>query len=75
MIENILLGEFAKWYNRNKYLSDIEIYSILDRDNDGIISSDVIKNFAINILRLAGNELNDLKILHFMNAVSHTYFL
>ena len=51
------------------HLSDIEIYSILDRDNDGIISSDVIKNFAINILRLTGNELNDLKILHFMNAV------
>ena len=72
VIENILLGEFAKWYNRNMHLSDTEIYSILDRDNDGIISSDDIKNFAINILRLAGNELNDLKILHFMNAISLT---
>ena len=65
MIENILLGEFAK--------CDIEIYSILD--NDRIISSDDIKNFALYILRLAGNELNDLKILHFMNGVSHAYFL
>ena len=43
MIENILLGEFAKWYNRNMHLSDIEIYSILNRDNDRIISSDDIK--------------------------------
>jgi Ca2+-binding EF-hand superfamily protein len=75
VIENILLGEFAKWYNRNMHLSDTEIYSILDRDNDGIISSDDIKNFAINILRLAGNELNDLNILHFMNVVSYVYFL
>ena len=72
IIENILLGEFAKWYNRNSHLSDTEIYSILDKDNDGIISSNDIKNSAINILRLAGNELNDLKILHFMNAVSLT---
>ena len=70
IIENILLSEFSKWYNRNNNLSDTEIYSILDKDNDGIISNNDIKNFAINILRLAGNELNDKKILHFMNAIS-----
>ena len=72
IIENILLSEFSKWYNRNTHLSDTEIYSILDKDNDGIISNNDIKNFAINILRLAGNELNDKKILHFMNAISLT---
>ena len=72
VIENLILSEFVKWYRKNNNLSDTEVYSILDRDHDGIISAKDFKHFALNSLFLSPNEINENKILHFINAVSLT---
>ena len=71
-IENLILTEFSKWFNRNKNLSDTELFPILDHDHDGIISINDIKYFASNILLMPLNELSEHKILHFIVAVSLT---
>ena len=72
VIENLILSEFTKWFQKNNNLSDTEVYSILDKDHDGIISANDFKHFALNSLLLSPSEINENKILHFINAVSLT---
>ena len=71
-IENLLLDEFSKWLKINNNLSDTELFPILDHDHDGIISINDMKYFANKILFMPENELNDIKILHFIVALSLT---
>ena len=71
-IENLLLTEITKYYQNNDHLCDTEFFSILDSDNDGKISIRDMKIFAINTLLISPNELDDNKILRFIEAISLT---
>ncbi|MCQ2817997.1 MAG: EF-hand domain-containing protein [archaeon] len=68
--EFTLLKEFTEWYLRNNNLSDTEVFSILDNDHDGIISLKDIKVFALRSLVMNKNELTDMNVRRFMNAIS-----
>ena len=72
IIENLLLTEITKYYQNNSHLCDTEFFSILDSDNDGKISIRDMKIFAINTLLISPNELDDNKILRFIEAISLT---
>jgi Ca2+-binding EF-hand superfamily protein len=69
-IENLILEEFSKWYLKNSNLCDTELFSILDYDHDGKISINDMKHFSVNVLLMEKQELNDSKLLHFIEAVS-----
>ena len=69
-IENLILNEFQKYCNKNYKLSDTELFSILDKDRDGIISINDLKNFCIKNLFLSNNELSDDIIIRFIEAIS-----
>ena len=71
-IENLILTEMSKYYRKNQHLCDTEIFSILDSDNDGQISIKDMKKFAVNTLLISPNELDDNKILRFIESVSLT---
>ena len=71
-IENLILTEISKYYRKNQHLCDTEFFSILDSDNDGKISIKDIKIFAVNTLLISPNELDDNKILRFIEAISLT---
>ena len=69
-IENLILKEFSKYYLNNNYLSDTELFSILDSDNDGLISKEDLKIFASNLLKINEKELTYNKLLHFITSIS-----
>ena len=71
-IEILILNEFSKYYLENNYLSDTELFSILDSDHDGLISKEDIKLFAINLLKMNEKELTYDKLLHFISSISST---
>jgi Ca2+-binding EF-hand superfamily protein len=71
-IENLILTEISKYYMKNQHLCDTEFFSILDSDNDGQISIKDLKFFAVNTLLISPNELDDNKILRFIEAISLT---
>jgi Ca2+-binding EF-hand superfamily protein len=71
-IENLILTEISKYYRKNQHLCDTEFFSILDSDNDGQISIKDLKKFAIKTLLISPNELDDNKILRFIEAISLT---
>ena len=68
--EEILFSEFIKYYLNNKNLSDNELFSIIDNDNDGIISKEDLRKFGSNLLKLNEKELTYNKLLHFITSVS-----
>ena len=69
-IENLILTEISKYYRKNQHLCDTEFFSILDSDNDGQISIRDLKIFAVNTLLISPNELDDNKILRFIESIS-----
>ena len=69
IMENLILSEFEKYLHKNYKLSDTELFSILDKDHDGIISINDMKNFCINNLNLSNNELNDNIIIRFIESI------
>ena len=71
ILEDLILNEFCYWYknNKNTYTTE-EIFSMMDKDNDGIISTDDFKNFIIQIFWISPNELFDKKISNLINAIS-----
>ena len=71
-IENLLLTEISKYYRNNQHLCDTEFFSILDSDNDGQVSIKDMKIFAVNTLLIPSNELDDNKILRFIESISLT---
>lgn len=71
-IEKQLFTSFSAWINKNSVLSDTELFSILDNDNDGIISLSDFKMFLIEILRMTKAEFNDLQLEKIIQAISLT---
>ena len=69
-MEYLILSEFGKYLDKNYKLSDTELFSILDKDHDGIISVEDMKNFCIKNLYLSPNELGDDIIIRFIEAIS-----
>ena len=69
-IEKLLLKEMSKYYLYNSYLSDTEFFSILDFDNDGFISKEDLKQFAVKLLKMNEKELTYDKLLHFITSIS-----
>ena len=70
IIEHLLLKEIAKYYLENNNLSDTEFFAILDNDNDGLISKEDIKIFAVKLLKMNEKELTHNKLLHFITSIS-----
>ena len=69
-IEKLILNEFAKYYIDNIYITDIELFTLLDKDHDGIISKEDLKYFCINLLNMNENEITFDKLLHFISCIS-----
>ena len=71
ILEDLLLNAFCDWYKNNKLLyTEEEIFSIMDKDNDGIISRDDFKGFINEIFFISKNELFDKKISNLIHVIS-----
>lgn len=69
-MQNLILTEFQKFCQKNTRLSDTEIFSTIDKDHDGLISINDLKNFCVKNLLIPSHELDDNVILRFIEAVS-----
>ena len=69
-IEKIILYEFANYYLANLNLNDNELFTLLDRDHDGIISKVDLKYFCIEILNINERELTFNKLLNLITSIS-----
>ena len=57
ILEDLILNKFYFWYRLNKDIyTEEEIFSMIDKDNDGIISSDDLKSFLLRIFNASPNE-------------------
>ena len=52
-IENTILEEFSQWIINNKHLSDSEIFGVIDKDSDGLISIEDLKYFITDSLGIS----------------------
>ena len=70
-IENIILQNLAEYYLKNleKY-SDTELFVLMDKDEDGIISLDDFKYFCIKELGIFQSQINDFKLQRTMQRIS-----
>ena len=72
-IENRIISEFASWIAKaNDKLCDTELFALIDRDSDGLISLEDFKFFVIDSLRISKNEFNDYKLERVMQTISLT---
>ena len=69
-IEKLILNELSKYYLNNLNLSEIELFTLLDKDHDGIISKEDLKYFCSEILNISENKLTFDKLLHFIRCIS-----
>ena len=69
-IEKIILNELSKYYLENIDLSDNQLFTLLDKDHDGIISKDDLKYFCVDILKINENELTFEQLLNFITSIS-----
>ena len=69
-IEKIILHEFENYYLDNLNLSDNELFTLLDKDHDGVISKIDLKYFCKDILNINENELTFDKLLHLITSIS-----
>ena len=71
ILEDLILNELCIWYKDNKYLyTEEEIFSMMDKDNDGIISKEDFKSFINEIFFISKNESFDKKISNFLHIIS-----
>ena len=71
ILEDLILNKLYFWYQLNKDIyTEEEIFSMIDKDNDGIISSDDLKSFLLKIFNASPNELNDAKIANLIHVIS-----
>ena len=70
ILEELILNEFCYWYktNKNIYTTE-EIFSMMDKDNNGIISTDDFKSFINKIFLISHNKLYDKKIQKLINKI------
>ena len=70
-IENVILDELSKFISRHSNkLNDTEIFSLIDKDSDGIISLEDFKYFVIDSLGISKIEFNDYKLERVMQSIS-----
>lgn len=69
-IENVIINEFGAFINKNLHLCETEIFSLIDKDSDGIINIKDFKYFVINSLSISQYEFNDYKLERVMQALS-----
>ena len=70
--ENEIINKIKLFVIKNKYLSDNEIFQIMDKDCDGIINSNDLKEFCKNNLEIIEKDLNLFKIERVMMTLSLT---
>ena len=71
ILEDLILNKLYFWYTLNKDIyTEEEIFSMMDKDNDGIISCDDLKSFLLRIFNASPNELNDSKITNLIHVIS-----
>ena len=71
ILEDLILNKFYFWYRLNKDIyTEEEIFSMIDKDNDGIISGDDLKSFLLKVFNASPNELNDSKIANLIHVIS-----
>ena len=70
-IENVILDELSKFISSHaSKLNDVEIFSLIDKDSDGIVSLDDFKHFVIDSLGISKIEFNDYKLERVMQSIS-----
>ena len=70
-IENVILDELSKFISKHaNKLNDVEIFSLIDRDSDGIISLEDFKYFVIDSLGISKIEFNNYKLERVMQSIS-----
>ena len=70
-VENEILQNFAEYYLKNlEKFSDSELFILMDKDRDGIISLDDFKNFVVNELGVFQSQINDFKLQRTMQRIS-----
>ena len=66
-----ILDELSKFISRHSNkLNDVEIFSLIDKDSDGIISLEDFKYFVIDSLGISKIEFNDYKLERVMQSIS-----
>ena len=70
-IENIILNKLSSYFiKHSKKLNDCEIFSLMDKDSDGLISLDDFRSFVINELNISKNEFTEYKLERVMQTIS-----
>ena len=70
-IENIILNKLDEYILKNiNKLCDWEIFNLMDKDLDGIISLNDFKLFIINELGILESRINDFKLERVMQCIS-----
>ena len=70
-IENVILDELSKFISKqSNKMNDTEIFSLIDKDSDGIISLEDFKYFVIDSLGISKIEFNDYKLERVMQSIS-----
>ena len=68
--EKIILYEIKRLLLTNSNMTDTELFTLLDQDNDGIVSKEDLKSFCISILKINENELTFDKLLNLITCIS-----
>ena len=72
-IETTILNAFDMFINKNNNtLCDVEIFNLMDKDNDGVISVDDMKHFALKFLNVDERDLQRSKLERVLEALSLT---
>ena len=69
-IEKLILNELYKYCLNNLNISDIELFTLLDKDHDGLVSKEDLKYFCSDILNISEDKLTFNKLLHFIRCIS-----
>ena len=70
-IENKILFNLSSFFLlHSKKLNECEIFSLIDKDSDGLISLDDFKYFVINELGISKNEFTDFQLERVMQSIS-----
>ena len=72
-IETTILNAFDMFINKNNTtLCDVEIFNLMDKDNDGVISVDDMKHFALRFLDVDERDLQRSKLERVLEVLSLT---
>ena len=70
-IENIILNKLSSFFvKQSKKLNDCEIFALMDKDSDGLISLDDFRSFVIDELNISKNEFSNFQLERVMQSLS-----